>query len=114
MAYVPIPKDLNTVKTKVAFNMTRRQLIMVAVGGLIGFSLYTLTKRFVGQTVGMYILMFSVIPCFFLGMYEKNGYTFEQLLAKRIEFSKSEKIRIYKTNNIYRYLEGSETDRHAE
>lgn len=27
MAYVPIPKDLNRVKTKVAFNLTKRQLI---------------------------------------------------------------------------------------
>lgn len=113
MAYVPIPKDLNNVKTKVAFNMTKRQLIMVAIGGVIGFGLYTLTRRIIGQTAGMYVLMFSVIPCFFIGMYEKNGQTFEQILAKRIEFMKSEKIRIYKTNNIYRYLEGSETKRHA-
>lgn len=27
MGYVPIPKDLKKVKTKVAFNLTRRQLI---------------------------------------------------------------------------------------
>lgn len=27
MAYVSIPKDLNTVKTKVLFNLTKRQLI---------------------------------------------------------------------------------------
>ncbi|MCD0132241.1 PrgI family protein, partial [Streptococcus agalactiae] len=26
MGYVPIPKDLKKVKTKVAFNLTRRQL----------------------------------------------------------------------------------------
>lgn len=28
MAYVSIPKDLNTVKTKVLFNLTKRQLIL--------------------------------------------------------------------------------------
>ncbi|HGA1221586.1 TPA: PrgI family protein, partial [Streptococcus suis] len=27
MAYVPIPKDLDKIKTKVAFNLTKRQLI---------------------------------------------------------------------------------------
>ncbi|HEV0057668.1 TPA: PrgI family protein, partial [Streptococcus pneumoniae] len=27
MAYVPIPKDLKKVKTKVAFNLTKRQMI---------------------------------------------------------------------------------------
>lgn len=33
MAYVPIPKDLNKVKTKVAFNLTKRQLIGFSVAG---------------------------------------------------------------------------------
>ena len=35
MAYVPVPKDLTQVKTKVALNLTKRQLIffsMAAVG----------------------------------------------------------------------------------
>lgn len=27
MAYVPVPKDLTKVKTKVAFNLTKRQII---------------------------------------------------------------------------------------
>ena len=27
MPYVPVPKDLTKVKTKVAFNLTKRQLI---------------------------------------------------------------------------------------
>ena len=27
MAFVPVPKDLNRVKTKVMFNLTKRQLI---------------------------------------------------------------------------------------
>lgn len=31
MAYVPIPKDLDKIKTKVAFNLTKRQLIGFSV-----------------------------------------------------------------------------------
>lgn len=31
--YVPVPKDLTTVKTKVAFNLTKRQLICFGLGG---------------------------------------------------------------------------------
>ena len=27
MAYVPVPKDLSKIKTKLAFNLTKRQLI---------------------------------------------------------------------------------------
>ena len=36
MAYVPIPKDLDKIKTKVAFNLTKRQLIGFSVAGPIG------------------------------------------------------------------------------
>lgn len=31
MAFVPVPKDLNRVKTKVMFNLTKRQIICFAL-----------------------------------------------------------------------------------
>ena len=37
MAYVPVPKDLNAVKTKVLFNLTKRQLICFAQVQLSAF-----------------------------------------------------------------------------
>lgn len=40
MAYVPIPKDLKKVKTKVAFNLTKRQLIGFTIAGMIGIPIY--------------------------------------------------------------------------
>ncbi|MFZ2798582.1 MAG: PrgI family protein, partial [Syntrophorhabdus sp.] len=40
MAYVNVPKDLNRVKTKVALNLTRRQLICFSAAGLVGVPLY--------------------------------------------------------------------------
>lgn len=40
MAYVSIPKDLNTVKTKVLFNLTKRQLICFGCGAAIGVPLF--------------------------------------------------------------------------
>ena len=36
MAYVNVPKDLTKVKTKVLFNLTKRQLICFGSGALIG------------------------------------------------------------------------------
>ncbi len=39
MAYVPVPKDLTKVKTKVMFNLTKRQLICFTGGALIGVPL---------------------------------------------------------------------------
>lgn len=40
MAYVPVPKDLTKVKTKVAFNLTKRQLVCFGGGALIGVPLF--------------------------------------------------------------------------
>ena len=36
MPFVPVPKDLTRVKTKVAFNLTKRQLVCFGAGGLVG------------------------------------------------------------------------------
>ena len=36
MAYVPVPKDLTKVETKVMFNLTRRQLVCFTAGALVG------------------------------------------------------------------------------
>ena len=40
MAYVPVPKDLSRVKSKIAFNMTKRQLICFGGGALLGVPLF--------------------------------------------------------------------------
>ena len=45
MAYVPIPKDLKKVKTKVAFNLTKRQLIGFTIAGLIGIPIYLFMRK---------------------------------------------------------------------
>ena len=44
MAYVPVPKDLTKVKTKVAFNLTKRQLVCFGCGALIGVPLFFLLR----------------------------------------------------------------------
>ena len=42
MAYVPVPKDLTTVKTKVMFNLTKRQLICFGAGAAVALPLFFL------------------------------------------------------------------------
>jgi hypothetical protein len=44
MAYVPVPKDLTTVKTKFLFNLTRQLLICFSGGALVGVPLFFLLK----------------------------------------------------------------------
>lgn len=50
MPYVPVPKDLNTVKTKVAFNLTKRQLICFSLAAAVGVPVYFLTRGLLGTT----------------------------------------------------------------
>jgi hypothetical protein len=42
MAYVPVPKDLSNVKTKVMFNLTKRQLICFSMALVVGLPLFFL------------------------------------------------------------------------
>lgn len=50
MAYVTIPKDLSKVKNKVAFNLTKRQLICIGIGAAVGIPFYFLTRGVLGNS----------------------------------------------------------------
>lgn len=101
MAYVKIPKDLTKVKTKVALNMTKRQLIGFSMAGLIGFPVYMLCKDFLGTDVSMIVMSIVVLPVLFATLYEKDNLPFEKHLAYILKFHSSKKIRLYKTKSIY-------------
>ena len=57
MAYVPVPKDLTKVKTKVAFNLTKRQLVCFGCGALIGVPLFFLLRGPAGNSVAAMCMM---------------------------------------------------------
>lgn len=71
MAYVPVPKDLTKVKTKVMFNLTKRQLICFTGGALIGVPLFFLLRKPTGNSVAAMCMMLVMLPFFMLAMYEK-------------------------------------------
>lgn len=78
MAYVPIPKDLNRVKTKVAFNLTKRQLIGFTLAGFVGFPVYLSVRKYVPNDVAVIFMIVATLPIFFITMFEKDGLRFEQ------------------------------------
>jgi len=104
MAYVQVPKDLNAVKTKVLFNLTKRQLICFCGGALIGIPLFFLFKgpakmSTSGASLCMVLVM---LPFFLLAVYEKNGLPLEKIVRNivRVLFLRPKK-RHYQTNNFY-------------
>lgn len=72
MAYVPVPKDLSKVKTKVALNLTKRQIICFSLAGVCGVPVYFLTKNSLGTDVAATLMVIAMLPFFFLAMYEKR------------------------------------------
>lgn len=80
MAYVPVPKDLTKVKTKVIFNLTKRQLICFGGGALIGVPLYFLLRGSLGSSPAAIVMVVSMLPFFLFGLYEKDGQPLEKVL----------------------------------
>ena len=101
-AYIPVPRDLTRVKTKVFFNLTKRQLICFSAAALIGVPSFFLLKSTGNVSLASLGMIVIMLPMFFLAMYEKDGQPLE-VIAKHFIESKfiRPKIRPYKTNNYY-------------
>ena len=109
MAYVPVPKDLTKVKSKVLFNLTKRQLLCLGGGALIGVPLFFLLRKPIGTSSAAMLMMLVMLPAFLFGMYERNGQPLEVVLKNIIRtcFLRP-KQRPYKTNNFYDAIERQE------
>ena len=102
MAFVPVPKDLAQVKTKVVFNLTKRQLICFGGGVLVGLPLFFLLRERLPGSGAVLSMIAVMLPFFLLGMYEKNGQPLEKVLHHYIQsrFVRPNR-RPYKTDNLY-------------
>lgn len=102
MAYVPVPKDLTKVKTKVMFNLTRRQLVCFTAGALVGVPLFLWLREPAGNSMAAMCMMLVMMPFFLLAMYEKHGQPLEVILGQMIQaMFVRPKLRPYATNNFY-------------
>lgn len=106
MAYVTVPKDLTKVKTKVALNLTKRQLVCFSMAAAVGVPLFFLLKGSVPQTAATFIMVLVMLPFFLFAMYEKHGQPLETVLGNIIRvFFLTPKERPYRTENYYAVLE---------
>lgn len=78
MPYVNVPNDLSKIKTKIAFNLTRRQLICFGGAAAVGIPVYLLTHHALGGTGAMFLMIALMLPAFFMAMYERDGLPFER------------------------------------
>ena len=106
MAYVNVPKDLTKIKSKVLFNLTKRQLICFGLAALMGVPLFFLLKGSTGTSLAAFVMILVMLPCFLFAMYEKHGQPLETLIKNIIQtkFIRP-KERPYQTENFYAVLE---------
>ena len=106
-AYIPVPRDLSRVKSKIIFNLTKRQLLCFGAAALIGVPLFFLVKKATGNvSLSAMTMIITMLPLFFLAMFERDGQPLE-VIAKHFIETKfiRPKIRPYQTDNYYRVLE---------
>ena len=106
---VAVPKNLSGIKTKVAMNLTRRQLICFGGAAAVGIPFYLVTKGVLGTQASALIMVALMLPFFFLAMYEKDGFPAEKILYFMLRQKLlTPGIRPYKSENLYKKLEERE------
>lgn len=106
---VAVPKNLSGIKTKVAMNLTKRQLVCFGSAGAVGIPFYIFTKGVIGIQASALIMVALMLPFFFLAMYEKDGFPAEKILYFMLRQKiLTPGIRPYKSENLYRQLEEKE------
>ena len=105
MPYVNIPNDLSRIKTKVALNLTKRQLLCFGGAAAVGVPTYLLTRSAIGNSTAMFVMIALMLPFFFFAMYERDGLPAEKVARNIIRaLIIRPGPRPYKTENIYTIL----------
>lgn len=102
MPYVNVPNDLSKIKTKLAFNLTKRQLICFGGGAALGIPVYFLTRSTLGSSGALFLMLGVMLPAFLMAMYERDGLPFEKVVGNilRARFLRPG-VRPYQTQNIF-------------
>jgi hypothetical protein len=105
MPYVNVPNDLSKIKTKMAFNLTKRQLLCFGAAAAVGVPTYLVGRNLIGNSAAMLTMIALMLPFFFAAMYERDGLPFEKV-ARNILLSRfiRPQTRPYKTENFYDIL----------
>ena len=103
---VNVPKDWSGIKRKAIFNLTKRQLVSFALGGIVGIPFYNLTKDILGPDISALGMVVVMLPFFFLAMYEKDGFPAEKIAYFMIRQKLLvPAIRPYRAENIFQQME---------
>lgn len=101
ITYVPIPKDLTKVQTKVALGLTKRQLVCFGAAAA-GLPLFFVLRGAMPSSAAAMIMILVMLPFFMLAMYQRHGQPLEVVIKNIVETKfMRPKVRPYQTNNLY-------------
>jgi len=106
MAFVPVPRDMSKIKTKVVGPLSFRQIVCLGTAVAIGLPTYFAVRGAIGNSAAVLVMMGVMLPAFFIAMYEKDGQPAEKVLRNIIRsmlFFPAK--RPYKTENFYNLIE---------
>lgn len=115
MPYVNVPNDLSKIKTKLAFNLTKRQIICFGGGAAIGVPAFFAARSAIGNSGAMFVMLALMLPAFLLAMYERDGLPLEKVVRNilRTKYLRPG-ARPYQTQNIYTQFAEMEVQNIAE
>ena len=106
MAFVPVPKDLNRVKTKVMFNLTKRQIVCFSIAAAVGVPVYFIAKPHIGISSAAMLMVVRMLPFVFLAIYEKDGQPAEKYIGHVVRsMILRDRVRPYRTSNLYAVIQ---------
>ncbi|QSX24471.1 PrgI family protein [Priestia megaterium] len=82
---VSIPKELKTIKSKLFFGLTKRQLIGFSIALSVGLPVFFLLKN-VSLEIALYGLFFVAFPVIFGTIYTKDGMPAETWIKLYLEY----------------------------
>ena len=104
-SYIPVPRDLSRVKSKILFGLTKRQLICFGAAALIGVPSFFFIREIGSASLAIMCMIIIMLPLFLLAMYERDGQPPEVLARHFIESTFIRpKVRPYQTDNRYEAL----------
>lgn len=103
--YVQIPKDLNDIKQKFMFGLTKRQVVSFGIGGAMGIPLFFLTRGALGVSGAIFAMGVVAAPALICGLYKKNGIFFEQVVKNMFRYFKLPRKRTFRTVNLFESIE---------
>ena len=97
--YIPVPVDIDAVKSKFLFGLTLRQIVCFGIGIGLGLMVYFICKGLLGDSIAGILMMFIMLPAFFFAVYEQHGEPLEVIIRRIWKAQKKPQIRPYRTEN---------------